>query len=100
VGREAARAFLVGLGAGLVLGPLSAAAMAAVPGPRAGMTAGAVNTFRQLGYAFGVAVLGEVFRDGLAHDAGQSLLGPLSGGQAGLVVTALSSGVLSSRVGV
>src|SRR5215468_230232 len=46
---------LVGLGAGLVLGPLSATAMAAVPGPRAGMAAGAVNTFRQLGYAFGVA---------------------------------------------
>src|SRR5262249_41607577 len=32
---------LVGLGAGLVLGPLSATAMAAVPGPPAGMAAGA-----------------------------------------------------------
>lgn len=78
--------FLVGLGAGLVLAPLSAAAMAAVPGPRAGMAAGAVNTFRQLGYAFGIAVLGEVFRGGLAHHAGQSLVGPLSGGQAGAVI--------------
>ncbi|TCO51468.1 EmrB/QacA subfamily drug resistance transporter [Kribbella antiqua] len=60
--------FLVGVGAGLVLGPLSAAAMAAVPGPRAGMAAGAVNTFRQLGYALGVAVLGQVFRSGLDSD--------------------------------
>ena len=59
--------FLVGVGAGLVLGPLSAAAMAAVTGPSAGMAAGAVNTFRQLGYAVGIAVLGEVFRTGLSQ---------------------------------
>jgi EmrB/QacA subfamily drug resistance transporter len=78
--------FLVGLGAGLVLGPLSAAAMAAVPGSRAGMAAGAVNTFRQLGYAFGIAVLGAVFHGGLARTAGEGLAGPLSGGQAGAVI--------------
>jgi len=78
--------FLVGVGAGLVLAPLSATAMAAVPMPRAGMAAGAVNTFRQLGYAFGVAVLGEVFRGGLERTAGKDLAGPLSGGQAGAVM--------------
>ncbi|HEX6521268.1 MAG TPA: MFS transporter [Streptosporangiaceae bacterium] len=77
---------LVGLGAGLVLAPLSSAAMAAVPAPRAGMAAGAVNTFRQLGYAFGVAVLGEVFRAGLGHTAGPGLAGPLSAGQASVVI--------------
>jgi EmrB/QacA subfamily drug resistance transporter len=77
--------FLVGLGAGLVLAPLSATAMAAVPGPRAGMAAGAVSTFRQLGYAFGVAVLGAVFRGGLERTAGQRLAGQLSGGHAGAV---------------
>jgi hypothetical protein len=83
---------LVGLGAGLVLGPLSAAAMAAVPGPRAGMAAGAVNTFRQLGYALGVAVLGEVFRGGLQRTTGQGLAGPLSGGHASAVI-ARGSGI-------
>lgn len=83
---------LVGLGAGLVLAPLSATAMAAVPWPRAGMAAGAVNTFRQLGYAFGVAVLGAVFRGGLERAAGQRLAGPLSGGQAG-AVTARGAGM-------
>ncbi len=57
--------FLVGLGAGLTLGPLSAAAMAAVPPARAGMAGGALNSFRQLGYALGVAVLGAVFSRGL-----------------------------------
>lgn len=78
--------FLVGAGAGLVLGPLSAAAMAAVPGPRAGMAAGAVNTFRQLGYAIAVAVLGAVFHGGLADTAGQRLADPLASGQAGAVM--------------
>jgi EmrB/QacA subfamily drug resistance transporter len=77
---------LVGLGAGLVLAPLSATAMAAVPGPRAGMAAGAVNTFRQLGYAFGVAVLGAVFRGGLERTADHGLASQLSGGHAGAVI--------------
>jgi hypothetical protein len=35
--------------------------MAAVPVQRGGMAAGTVNTARQLGYAFGVALLGSVF---------------------------------------
>ncbi|MGH3170427.1 MAG: MFS transporter [Trebonia sp.] len=73
---------LVGGGAGLAMAPLSATAMAAVPGERAGMAAGALSTFRQIGYAFGIAVLGEVFRAGLAHSAGAGLAGPLSGGAA------------------
>jgi EmrB/QacA subfamily drug resistance transporter len=81
--------FIVGLGAGLVLGPLSATAMATVPGPRAGMAAGAVNTFRQLGYAFGVAVLGEVFHGALQSTAGRALAGPLSSGQAKTVIARL-----------
>lgn len=78
---------LVGGGAGLSMAPLSATAMAAVPGSRAGMAGGAVSTFRQLGYAFGIAVLGQVFRAGLQHSAGAGLAGALSGGQAQAVMT-------------
>jgi len=77
---------LVGVGAGLAMAPLSATAMAAVPGSRAGMAGGAVSTFRQLGYAFGIAVLGEVFRGGLSRVAGPSLAGVLGGGEAGAVM--------------
>jgi len=77
---------LVGLGAGLSMASLSATAMSAVPGPRAGMAGGAVSTFRQLGYAFGIAVLGQVYRGGLQHGAGASLAGTLSGGQAAVVM--------------
>jgi EmrB/QacA subfamily drug resistance transporter len=77
---------LVGVGAGLSMAPLSATAMAAVPHSRAGMAGGALSTFRQLGYAFGIAVLGQVFRGGLSHSAGQALAGALSGGQAQAVI--------------
>ncbi len=77
---------LVGLGAGLAMAPLSATAMAAVPWSRAGMAGGAVSTFRQLGYAFGIAILGQVFRAGLQHSAGAGLAGALGGGQAGTVM--------------
>jgi EmrB/QacA subfamily drug resistance transporter len=73
---------LVGIGAGLAMASLTSTAMAAVPGPRAGMAGGALNAFRQLGYAFGIAVLGEVFRSGLTHAAGPDLSATLSGGQA------------------
>jgi hypothetical protein len=77
---------LVGVGAGLAMAPLSATAMAAVPVSRAGMAGGAVSTSRQLGYAFGIAVLGDVFSGGLQHSAGAGLASALSGGQAGAVV--------------
>jgi len=82
---------LVGIGAGLAMAPLSATAMAAVPGSRAGMAGGAVSTFRQLGYAFGIAVLGEVFRGGLTRVAGPGLSGALGGGQAGAVMARSAS---------
>jgi EmrB/QacA subfamily drug resistance transporter len=77
---------LVGIGAGLAMAPLSATAMAAVPAARAGMAGGAVSTFRQLGFAFGIAVLGEVFHGGLTRVAGPSLAGNLAAGQAGFVM--------------
>jgi hypothetical protein len=50
------------------------------------MAGGALSSFRQLGYAFGIAVLGEVFRGGLTRVAGPALAGPLGGGQAGAVI--------------
>ena len=52
----------------------------------AGMAGGALSAFRQLGYAFGIAVLGEIFRGGLTRAAGSALAGPLGGGQAGAVI--------------
>ncbi|MEU8662814.1 MFS transporter, partial [Actinoplanes philippinensis] len=54
---------LVGLGAGVVLPVLSSAVLAEVPHERSGMAGGALNTFRQLGFAFGVAIFGTVVAD-------------------------------------
>src|SRR5579859_2099020 len=53
--------FVSGLGVGMATPTLSSAGMAAVPIQRGGMAAGAVNTARQLGFAFGIALLGTVF---------------------------------------
>jgi EmrB/QacA subfamily drug resistance transporter len=80
---------VVGVGVGLVSPILGSATMAAVPRDRAGMAAGAVNMMRQLGYAFGVALLGTVFAARATSSlAGRGLAGPaalartLAGGQA------------------
>jgi hypothetical protein len=51
------------------------------------MAGGALSAFRQLGYALGIAVLGEVFGSGLTHGAGSGLSAALSGGQAQAVLS-------------
>jgi EmrB/QacA subfamily drug resistance transporter len=70
---------LAGVGTGLVAPALAGAALAAVPPERAGMAGGAVNTFRQLGYALGVAVFGTVvtsrMTDTLPHEQAHALAG-------------------------
>jgi predicted MFS family arabinose efflux permease len=53
--------FVIGIGVGMATPTLSSTAMSAVPVQRGGMAAGAVNTARQLGFAFGIAALGSVF---------------------------------------
>ncbi|MET9724159.1 MFS transporter [Streptomyces zaomyceticus] len=83
-----------GLGVGLVTPSLSAAALATVPPERGGMVGGAVNTFRQLGFALGIAVFGVIFQsriegvlraDGGVPDPHGAAVA-LSGGQAGSFV--------------
>ncbi|MDV7217997.1 MFS transporter [Streptomyces prunicolor] len=58
---------VVGLGVGFAAPPLSATGMAAAPPQRGGMAAGAINTARQVGFAFGIALLGSVFTAGTQH---------------------------------
>jgi MFS family permease len=78
---------VAGVGVGLATPTLVSNAMAAVPPDRGGMAAGAVNTARQLGYAFGIAVLGSVFSARMthvaqAHGERPALAQAISGGQA------------------
>ncbi|MFF4950618.1 MFS transporter [Streptomyces chattanoogensis] len=56
---------VTGLGVGAAMPVLVSAALGAAPPQRAGMASGAVNTFRQLGFALGITVLGTVFADAL-----------------------------------
>ncbi|MYS74865.1 MFS transporter, partial [Streptomyces sp. SID5926] len=79
---------LVGVGTGLVSPGIAGAALAAVPAERSGMAGGAVNTFRQLGYALGIAVFGTVLtsrmEDTLPHDAAHGLAGGAAGALRGV----------------
>ncbi|GAA3303799.1 MFS transporter [Dactylosporangium vinaceum] len=57
---------VAGLGVAAVLPTMASATLAAVPHERSGMAGGAMNTFRQLGFALGVAVFGSIFAHRLA----------------------------------
>jgi EmrB/QacA subfamily drug resistance transporter len=61
---------VTGVGVGVTGQALPGAMMATVPPSRAGMASGALNTFRQLGFALGVAVLGTVVRGDQDFNAG------------------------------
>ncbi|WNM29016.1 MFS transporter [Streptomyces sp. Li-HN-5-11] len=54
---------VIGLGIGVGMPATGSAVFASVPPQRAGMGSGAMATFRQLGQALGVAILGVVFTD-------------------------------------
>ncbi len=49
---------LMGMGMGLVMSPMSTAAMNAVPAAKAGVASGVLSMFRMIGGTFGVAVTG------------------------------------------
>jgi DHA2 family methylenomycin A resistance protein-like MFS transporter len=67
---------LLGGGIGLCGTPISAIAMSAVDVPRAGMASAVVNSLRQVGQVFGVAVLGALVYARLPGGAGGARLGP------------------------
>ncbi|MFJ3987454.1 MFS transporter [Streptomyces sp. NPDC090032] len=73
---------LVGVGTGFVSPGIAGAALAAVEPERAGMAGGAVNTFRQLGYALAVAVLGTVLTSTMQHSLSHGAAHTLAGGGA------------------
>jgi EmrB/QacA subfamily drug resistance transporter len=63
-------AFLLGgLGMSFVMTPMSAAAMGAAPVDKAGVASGVLNTFRQVGVALGIAIMGAIITDRAASSA-------------------------------
>ena len=90
-----------GLGIGAAMPVLVSAALGAAPPQRAGMASGAVNTFRQLGYALGIAALGTVFADALhGLRPGASRTAVAAAHVAGLTDILLISGTVASAGGV
>src|SRR5436189_4293578 len=63
---------LGGLGMAFVMTPMSAAVMGAAPVDKAGVASGVLNTFRQVGVALGIAIMGAIItnREAAALRAG------------------------------
>ncbi len=52
-----------GVGMAMSMSPMTAAALGAVPVAKAGVGSGILNTFRQVGGALGIAIMGAIFAD-------------------------------------
>jgi EmrB/QacA subfamily drug resistance transporter len=61
---------LGGIGMSFTMTPMSAAAMGAVPVAKAGVASGVLNTFRQVGVALGIAIMGAIVADRAAAHGG------------------------------
>jgi EmrB/QacA subfamily drug resistance transporter len=83
---------LMGLGIGLVMSPMSMAAMNAVDRTKAGVASGTLSMFRMVGGTFGVAALGALVAVVGRHDLEQSLPN-VSSGTRDALVDGLGSGV-------
>jgi MFS family permease len=81
-----------GVGSGLVNPALASTAVGVVPQRAAGMASGINTTFRQVGVATGIAVLGTLFATRLASDIVGGLRGTTLAGRAHGVATAVTQG--------
>ena len=94
-----------GIGVGMINTPLASTAVGVVPSTAPGMASGINSTFRQVGIATGIAVLGTIFshrvadgiRDGLAGtpaaDQSDRIAGAVTGGQTEAVIQSAPAGV-------
>ncbi len=93
---------VAGAGAGMVNPPLAATAVGVVPPQRAGMGSGISSTFRQVGIATGIALLGTLFSNDVKDEVltrtaavpglsarGPQIAGAVQSGQIGNVIARL-----------
>jgi DHA2 family methylenomycin A resistance protein-like MFS transporter len=64
---------IMGVGMGLVMAPMTAAVMSAVPRERAGMASATSNASREVGGVFGIALLGAIVTHWFAKDLARSV---------------------------
>jgi EmrB/QacA subfamily drug resistance transporter len=83
---------IAGAGIGLINPALASAAIGVVPPARAGMASGINNTFRQVGTATGIAVLGAIFESTITSQLAPRLAGTPAGGHAAQIARAVAAG--------
>jgi EmrB/QacA subfamily drug resistance transporter len=81
-----------GAGVGLVNPALASTAVGVVPPQRSGMASGINNTFRQVGIATGIAVLGALFESRIGSRLGPALAHTPVAGRAGEIAHAVAAG--------
>jgi EmrB/QacA subfamily drug resistance transporter len=100
-----------GVGVGLVNPPLASTAVGVVPPERAGMASGINSTFRQVGIATGIALLGALFSNKVKEEVlaltaaapglsghGPQIAAAVQSGQIGQVITRLPPSARQSAV--
>jgi EmrB/QacA subfamily drug resistance transporter len=89
-----------GIGVGLVNPPLASTAVGVVAPDRAGMASGINSTFRQVGIATGIALLGTLFSSAVRSDVLTRVSAvPGLAGRAGQVSSAIQSGQIGQFIG-
>ena len=91
---------VAGVGVGLINPPLASTAVGVVQPQRAGMASGINSTFRQVGIATGIALLGTLFAT-KTHSVITSQLATISGAKSHTqaIATALQSGEVGQAIG-
>ncbi len=89
-----------GLGVGLVNPPLASTAVGVVPPDQAGMASGINSTFRQVGIATGIALLGTLFSNKVASEVRAAIAAvPGLSHQGPRIATAVQSGEIGNVIG-
>ena len=89
-----------GLGVGLVNPPLASTAVGVVPPQRAGMASGINSTFRQVGIATGIALLGSLFSNKVKDEVLAKVAAvPGLSHQGPRIATAVQSGEIGNVIG-
>jgi len=83
---------VAGVGVGLINPPLASTAVGVVQPHRAGMASGINSTFRQVGIATGIALLGTLFSNRLASAVTERTQGTPLAAHSGQIATALRNG--------
>ncbi len=89
---------VAGAGIGLANPSLASTAVGVVPAQRAGMASGINNTFRQVGIATGIAVLGSIFESAISSKLAPQLVGTAAAGRASSIAHAVAGGASQSVI--